>query len=60
MFLIPSTDVKPTDQLAKEWDVLQNIAGNRGLAFLIFVTADYIIPRASIEESQVELKQKVE
>jgi hypothetical protein len=54
----PSADAELTDQLAKEWDVLQSIAGNQGRAFLIFVTADYTIPRASIEESQLELEQK--
>lgn len=54
----PSVDAELTDQLAKEWDVLQNIAGNRGQAFLVFATADYTIPQAAIEESQLELKQK--
>lgn len=54
----PSDEGKLTDQLAKEWDVLEKMAGGDIKAFLVFVTADYVMPRGSIEESQEELKRK--
>lgn len=51
----PSDGEQPTDQLAREWCVLEKIAGGSDNAFLLFVTADYVRPWGQIRESQDEL-----
>ncbi len=49
----------PADQLAREWDYLKRIADeNCEQPVLLYVTADYAIPRAEIEASINEYRTK--
>ncbi len=56
----PSQGEFLSDQLAIEWDnlqyILQNNKATRG--YLLYVTADYVMPKKEIEESQKELETK--
>ena len=56
---LPSDCGPPNDQLAKEWDNLRLIAmSNDANAFLIFLTADLVMPRREIEQSIDEFALK--